>query len=273
MQADTLLSFSSCPRTSLFALFLIAGAWGDLGAQDLATLRVEENLRAEPQGVVLGRIPTGASFRVTEVRDRWVQVEVEGWMWTRSLQATDRLGFDLTVSVSPEENLREGPQGDIIGRLVEGTLLERLEDVPGWTRVRRSAWLWDASVALSGPEELGQAPSQEPGTPEQGREESWWRSGPGGTPLLSGPDGDTLARAEPGVELQVLARDGNWVRVRLESWAWAPRAEQTDSVLSPSILDVTLDQVSRNPEAFLGRVVVWELQFLSLERADRVRTD
>jgi len=236
-------------------------------------LVAEENLRAEPQGVVLGRIPTGVSFSVTEVRDRWVQVQVEGWMWTRSLQATDRLGFDLTVSASPEENLRDGPQGAIVGRLVEGTLLERMEDVPGWTRVRRTAWLWDASVALSESEEPGPVPPPRVGTPEEERGEGWWRSGPGGTPLLSGPDGDTLALAKPGVELQVLARDGNWAMVRLESWAWAPRGEQPDSALSPTVLDVTPDQVSRDPEAFLGRVVTWELQFLSLEKADRIRTD
>ena len=275
MRADTPMSFSFLRRAGFSALFLIAGVEGGLGAQDLATLRVEENLRAEPQGVVLGRVPAGASFRVTEVRDRWVRVQVEGWMWTRSLQATDRLGFDLTVSASPEENLRNGPQGDIIGRLVEGTLLERLEDVPGWTRVRRVAWLWgtSVSVALSEPEEPGPAPSPQVGVREEGREESWLRSGPGGTPLLSGPDGDTLALAEPGAELQVLARDGNWVRVRLDGWAWAPRAEQPDSVRSPTILDMTPEQVSRDPEAFLGRVVVWELQFVSLERAERLRTD
>jgi hypothetical protein len=39
------------------------------------------------------------------------------------------------------------------------------------------------------------------------------------------------------------------------------------------MLEVTPDQVAGNPEAYRGRVVVWELQFVSMERADRMRSD
>jgi hypothetical protein len=253
-------------------LFLLAGYPETAATQQLATLRIEENLRAEPQGVVLGRIPVGTALAVVETGEQWVRVEVQGWMWTPSLQATDRLGFDLRVSASPEENLRADPSGAIIGRLLEGTLLERLEGVPGWTRVRRVAWIWANSVTLS---ESGGVPSSLP-TPDPsptGAGERWWRPGPGGAPLLSGPDGDTLAHARSGVELQVMARDGNWVRVRTEGWVWAPLGEQSDSLMGAPLLELTAEQVAAAPEAYRGRVVVWELQFVSLERADRMRTD
>jgi hypothetical protein len=36
---------------------------------------------------------------------------------------------------------------------------------------------------------------------------------------------------------------------------------------------VGLEDVARDPEAFVGRLVTWELQFVSLEAAESVRTD
>jgi hypothetical protein len=179
---------------------------------------------------------------------------------------TDRLGFDLMVSQAPQENLRSEPQGEILARLVEGALLEELETGTGWTRVGRTVWLWAESLeAESG--------SGGPRTPAGGRYQGWWRSGGGGAPLLSVPDGDTLARAQPGAELQVLAREGNWARVRLEGWVWAPEGELADSVDQSQPADVTPAEVAREPIAYRGRIVSWELQFVSLERAEKVRTD
>lgn len=248
------------------------GRGRSLGAQELATLRVEENLRAEPQGVVIGRLLEETAFPVLELDGRWVRVEVEGWMWTASLQSTDQSGYDLEVSASPQENLRLEPQGAIIARLLEGALLERVEEVPQWTLVRRAAWVWRASLDLG-----SQAPpavSGERGTPPSPRgQEAWWRSGPQGVPVLSAPDGDTLARTGPGTELRVLAREGNWVRVSLEGWIWGPAGESGDSVAAPEVSDLSPEAVSQDPEAYRGKVVSWELQFVSLERAERVRTD
>ncbi|NNM03881.1 MAG: hypothetical protein HKO65_02165, partial [Gemmatimonadetes bacterium] len=103
--------------------------------------------------------------------------------------------------------------------------------------------------------------------------EGWWRSGRAGAPILTGPDGDTLAGARPGTELQVLARQGNWVRVRLEGWSWAPLGETADTTASTIVSPLTPEEVGRDPESSRGRVVDWELQFVSMERAERVRTD
>ncbi len=258
-------------RSLAAVLLLVApgarGAWG----QDTATLQVEENLRAEPQGVILGRLAAGASFPVLQVQGQWVRVEVGGWIWTQSIRTTDRMGFDLAVSAAPQENLRAEPQGAIVAQLLTGALLEELESVSGWTRVRRVAWVWRASVALStaAPPAADPAPSAGEGVVEEG----WWRSGPGGVSVLSGPDGDTLARTRPGVDLRVLAREGNWVRVRLEGWSWAPAGEQPDPSLSASPSEVTLQEVVREPGAHAGRIVAWDLQFISTERAERIRTD
>ncbi len=246
---------------------------GNCQAQTVAVIRGEENLRAEPRGLVLGRVLEGMRFPVLATQDQWVQIQLEGWIWTRSLQATHRLGFDLRVSADPQENLREGPSGAVLGRLVQGTLLNRVEDVPGWTRVRRGVWIWRESVDLSGPENPSPPAAGRPASPVVAPSASWWRSGPRSTPLLSAPDGDTLGLAEAGIDLQLLAREGNWVRVRIEGWAWAPEGETPDSLEDPVLVEVSRTQVVEEPDRFRGRTVTWDLQFVSLERAEPIRTD
>jgi hypothetical protein len=235
-------------------------------AQNVATVRVEENLRAAPQGTIIGRLMEGTALPVVRVEGNWVLVNVQGWVWTQSLQSTDRQGFDLTISASPRENLRAEPSGPILGRLLEGALLNREEDIPAWTRVSREAWVWGQSLDLE--DRSGQSRISTP--PASG---DWWRSGSGGAPVLTGPDGDTLALTRPGTELAVLARQGNWVRVRLEGWAWAPAGRDADSVDVSVVTNVTAEEVSGDPESYRGAVVEWELQFVSMEEAERVRTD
>jgi hypothetical protein len=255
---------------------LLASGFGShIHGQGLATVRLEENLRAEPQGEIIGRLRPGATLSIVSLEDRWVQVEVEGWVWTASLQRTDRSGFDLMVSATPSENLREEPQGEILAVLVQGTLLEELGEVTGWKRVRRRAWVWGESVDVDSEVGAGAASPREtpPVVAAEGPAGGWWRSGREGAPLLSIPDGDTVARAEPGADLQILAREGNWVRVRLEGWTWAPIGESPDASGGSPVSDVTPEEVGRDPGAFRGRVVSWNLQFVSLERAEKIRTD
>ncbi len=262
----------------LLALMAILASGVGRGSegQETARLRVAENLRVEPRGAILGRLMAGASFPVVSRSDLWVEVAVEGWMWTPSLQTTDRGGFDLAVSASPTENLRAEPQGDVVAVLAEGTLLEELDAITGWKRVRRVAWVWGESVAVedeaSSPEPSVEEPT--PGTGGRGPDEGWWRSGPGGAPVLSVPDGDTLARARPGADLQVLAREGSWVRVRLEGWVWAPQTEEAaEAPEGVAAGELTPAEVAQSPGAYRGRVVSWDLQFVSLERAEKIRTD
>jgi len=87
-------------------------------------------------------------------------------------------------------------------------------------------------------------------------------------------DGDTLALARPARDLQVISRDGNWARVRIEGWIWLPTSavpDQPPAGASPSALQP--EDLAREPDAHVGRVVAWGLQFISLERAEEIRTD
>jgi hypothetical protein len=248
------------------AVFPVPG----LAQETTVRVRVEENFRVAPQGEILGRVQPGVTLSVVSLQDSWAQVELEGWMWTPSLLATTQGGFDLRIGVEGGENLRDAPQGELRARLVRGTLLERVEEIEGWHRVRRVGWIWRESVQVR----AGAASTTPVRTAPASIPEGWWRSGQGGSAILSGPDGDTLARSSSGTELEVLSRQGSWARVRLEGWIWAPVGETpSDSTGAPPLTEATPGEVTRNPDAYRGRVVSWELQFVSLERAERVRTD
>jgi len=281
-------------RTDLLRLTLVAGVLSGWAAgasgQAVAALR-EENFRREPNGVILGRVATGASLQVVGRDGNWVQADLEGWVWLASLRTSDT-ELDLVVSATGGENLRDGPSGAIIGRLEEGALLEELERRPQWAHVRRRGWIWSASVGGGTGATTAAAPAR--GTPPPaaggGRAGQPARSGgaapptsaqpggyanvgPAGAAILAAPDGDTLALAAPSRDLQVVSREGNWVRVRVDGWVWMPTGAQgaASTVTTPSTL--TPQDLASNPVAYAGRVVSWALQFISLERAEAIRTD
>jgi hypothetical protein len=250
-------------------------------SQQGVRVRVPENFRKDPNGVVLGRLSVGTPLRAVGTEGNWTQVELEGWVWLRSLRATSDEGFDLVVSVDGGENLRATPAGDVQARLEPGALLDEVEQQPAWARVRRVGWVWTASLdaspgAQAGPMIQPQAPppaAQQDASAAAAPPGGIRTVGPRGAPILTAPDGDTLAVASAGSDLQELNRNGGWVRVRLEGWMWMPAgeaaragADATPAALEPS--DLTAD-----PTGHVGRVVSWTLQFISLERAEAVRTD
>jgi hypothetical protein len=253
------------------ALALPSGAFGQ---QQSARIRVEENFRADPRGAILGRLQPGILLRVVSEEDSWVQVELEGWIWSPSLQATDNAEFDLEVAVEEGENLRAQPQGDLLGFLATGTLLDQVDATESWRRVRRVGWVWRPSVEVTTGGRPQEAPTPSAPSSQEGLSDRFRRSGSVGTPILSGPDGDTLAQSLPGTEIEVLSRQGNWARVRLEGWIWDPTgALEADSLHAPTRTDATPAEVSEDPDAYRGSVVSWDLQFISIERAERIRTD
>jgi len=247
----------------------VGGSRETLRAQT-ATVTTEENFRAEPNGTRLGSIRPGTVLGVAGTDGQWVQATLSGWMWNPSLEATERQGFDLEVGPEGGENLRVEPQGTILARLEEGTLLEEIERGDDWTRVRRTAWIWRSSVTLHEevPSGGGSSTDEVSGLPE-----GWGALASGGTAILSAPDGDTLARGEPGTEVRVLGRQGGWARVQVEGWVWMPDADPSVARDSTVLMDVAPDDVVQEPDRFRGRVVSWELQFISREEAESVRTD
>jgi len=244
-----------------------------LQAQDVARVRAEENFRRDPNGELLAVLGAGTELTVLSGADGWLEVVVDGWVWARSLQVDDREGLDLVVSEAEGENLRDAPSGDILGRIEEGTLLEEIEREPGWIHVRRHGWIWEASVLVAESEtnaaEVESA--EQPEAAAASRPGGFAATGADGATILAAPDGDTLAVAVAGSELELLAREGNWVRVRVEGWFWMPETDSADTESEGDV--VTPAALVEDPSAHRGRVVAWSLQFISLEEAERVRTD
>lgn len=265
----------------VLALLPFALLPGPASAQLTVETRVEENFRREPQGQVLGRVGGGTPLLHVSSQGSWTEVTLEGWVWTASLQATDRESFGLVISATGGENVRSEPSGPILGRLEQGTLLDEVERRPGWTRVRRTGWVWSASVTAvqtsvgtpaSG--SAGSAPSRAP-APAVPSADRFARLG-NRTPILSAPDGDTLALLSSAADVEVLAREGNWTRVRLDGWVWRPRsadaeASEAEDASSENVTPAML--VGAGGDAYEGRRVTWRVQFISLERAEAIRTD
>jgi len=265
--------FSTTPWLVSFLVTLPVGVQAQAGAR----VRVEENFRRAPNDVVLARLTPGTPLTIVAREGNWVQVDLEGYVWLASLQESDS-EFDLVVSASEGENLRSAPQGAVIGRLEGGALLDELDREPGWAHVRRRGWIWsasvDASTASTPPPSsagVGAAAGQRasPSVPTATRPAAY--ATVAGASILASPDGDTLAVAAGVTDLEVVARQGNWARVRLDGWVWMPTGAQAGADDTPAALGP--EDLRREPEAHVGRVVSWDLQFISLERAEEVRTD
>jgi hypothetical protein len=268
----------------LFAAILLLSATPTASAgQAQATVRVAENFRRAPNDVVLARLNPGARIAVVGRDGNWTQADVEGWLWLASLQESDA-DFDLVVAESEGENLRDAPSGTIIGRVEEGALFDELGREPGWAHVRRRGWIWTASVnaptatasapttAAPGQAAARPAPARQPAPPPPSRLPDGFASvGGADAAILTAPDGDTLAVAKGGRDLQVVSREGNWARIRLDGWVWMPATNETTDGGTPSAL--VPDELTQDPTAHVGRVVSWNLQFISLESAEEIRTD
>lgn len=87
--------------------------------------------------------------------------------------------------------------------------------------------------------------------------------------ILSRPGGDTLARLASDDGLQVVGREGEWVRVRLEGWTRAPVVERI--AVEPG--QPSFGEIQAEPARHRGREVRWSAEFLSLQRAEPPRTD
>lgn len=277
------------------------------GALDDLEVTSAENLRASPNGERIGRLEAGTRVRSVSVSGPWREVELEGWVWTRSLQVVDRGGYDLVVAVDGGENVRAAPGGEVLGLLVEGALLREEERVPGWIRVTRRAWIWGASVrALPGAEagagagvspQIGPentpgasdateldtsaaaARDPEPGAaavdavsraPDAARAVGEARSASAPLELRADPAGPRVADVAAGAALEVTEVEGDWARVRIEGWV--PLAELGAEGTSTS-RGLHPTDVTRMPERWVGRPVTWTLEFVGVERADERRPD
>lgn len=71
-----------------------------------------------------------------------------------------------------------------------------------------------------------------------------------------------------GATVDVIARDREWVRIRLEGWVRESDLVVADSTLRP----LSAADMRSNPEAARGKLVRWEVEVVALQKADVLRT-
>lgn len=257
--------------------FLLASILPATALAQTAEVAVEQEVfRQAPNGRRLGVVNQGTRLAIGQQQGRWVEATIEGWIWTPSIVVTQRDGHDRIVNVPGGENLRDEPGGRISARLLRGFLLDRIEERGQWTRVRRTAWIWGPSLEFDPATAAGGTPGTGPAEPGErpapvAATGAGVVAGPDGVRLRVAPEADTLATVSPGAALTVVERQGGWARVRLEGWV--PAAELVGSDQDSLVVDVSAAALRANPDQYRGQRVRWEVQFISLERAEPVRTD
>lgn len=255
-------------------------------AQNAIVAVDEENFRAVPSGEVLATLLRGTPLSLGEERGQWRQATVEAWIWGRSVREQQREDLNLLVNASGE-NLRASPNGDRIGRAEGGMRLNRLETRGDWIRVQRTGWIWAPSIdAASEPPQdtddapaprqarpRGQAAAAAPAAAPAGSGARRFTALSGAAAVLEDPAGDTVAMTRPGATVEVVARDGDWSRVRIEGWVPSGAFAPSDSVAGAVLRQIPRDSLQERPEAYRGRLVEWTVQFIALQRAERFRTD
>lgn len=236
------------------------------------TVRVErENFRAAPAGSILAEVVVDTRLTLGDARDQWRQATLEGWIWAASVREEAEDGHDLVVSAGNGENLRATPNGDILARIETGTRLEQVERRDSWVRVRRTGWIWQPSLRVEEAVAAPVTPTEEtPPAPATGEREFVVASE--GVQVLESPGGDATARIEPGASVEIVAREGDWARVRVEGWAFTGSLAGADD--SAAILrDVSAADLAADPDRYRGRLVEWPVQFIAIQQAERFRSD
>jgi hypothetical protein len=262
-------------------LLLLAAVAAPVSAQQRMRAAESAGLRKTPTSGEVATILKGAELVPGRTDGDWREVTIEGWVFTASTGTSTRDGFDIAITATGGENLRREANGSVIARLRTGAGLARLGSQGGWTHVRRTGWI--PRKALEGATAPARAPAaaaQRPAPSEQ-RPAASAAQAPGNTPdgraavlratsLAVTPDGEEAGTLKPGATAEVLSRNGDWVRVRLEGWM---HAADLGPVATEARQGVSVAQVRADPARYIGQLLDWTVQFISIQTADELRPE
>jgi hypothetical protein len=249
-----------------------------LHAQDQSEISTDTRLRKEPDGTPLVTLPAGTEVEAKGARGDWHEVVVEGWIFSSSTAPTQRDGFDLVVTASEGENIRESPNGEVIGRVRDGALLRKLETRGGWTHVSRAGWVPKDAISSATPADTpavaqpAAAPAQASVPPSSARPpaDTDRAAVSRETVVYATPQGGPYGTFQAGAPARVLGHSGEWVRVQVEGWV---RETDLEAASGGALTGITAAEVRSDPSRYLGRAVEWRLQLIAVQTADELRTE
>jgi len=227
--------------------------------------------RKDPGGTVLATLGAGARVTPGKTQGDWTAVTLDGWVFSRSTGPASRDGFDIAITAANGENLRAGPNGAVVARLENGLLLNRLGTQGGWTHVRRSGWVSAKALgSTAAPGRTAAAPRDTtPAAPAGGNTPDRVEAlRP--TALTLAPEGAPLGTLQPGTSGQVIGRSGEWVQVQVQGWV---RGADLSEPASAALAGVTVAQVRADPGRYVGQLLEWRVQFISIQTADELRPE
>jgi hypothetical protein len=253
---------------------------GNLVAQASVRLARDTDFLKEPRGVRLVTLAPGVQLTPRRVSGDHAEVTITGWIFTESTRADQREGFDLSVSVVQGENLRQSPDGPVLGRAVQGALFNRIAARGGWTQVRRTGWVARSAVTpaarvaatpparetASAGSTTAPEPAPQPPPPPPPVQRGTLRAGTG---ISASPEGaPSISLSEP-MEVTIAERDRDWIRVQISGWV---RAGEVSAGVAPAPA-ITARMLRENPDRYVGQTVDWRLQFLAHQQADELRPE
>ncbi len=302
----TLLHFSM-PRLflALSAVLALCSHAPTLNAQspgrgDRVTVRSGTALRGTPGGDVIGVSSREISGTVEMRQSSFVRVTVQGHVAAADVRLTaDRTRGEVlktggtTLRREAERSaasVAELRLGTYVFPMRAGTSFPRGRDVV-FFEARRSLWVDVSRVttgaAVAAAAERPAAPTAEKPAANTSRETDSAQPTPtpapvalpplaagptletrGPTALRTSPTGELLATVSGGVPITTLAREGGWVRVRLEGWI-PDSATEAAGTRSSGMLSAA--DLRANPEGTRGRLVQWSVETLAFQIADELR--
>ena len=220
-------------------------------------------------------------------RNEWIQVTLEGWIFATSVGKSDRQGFDLLVTRSPNENLRAAPAGPLVAELSRGFGLKRApssDSTSRWLHVTREGWVQRsaltpvADVVSTRTADTTRDTNSAPGSPtppprgggDSVKTDSTRAQPVRMTTLYRAPDGPEAGTIATETPLRVLSRNGEWTRVQFEGWV---KGGDLQSAPAGVQVGVTAAELRAEPQRYAGQALRWNLEFIAIQKADELRPD
>jgi hypothetical protein len=213
--------------------------------RDLQVSR-EENLRAAPNGRLVGRVVPGTLFNEVERRGAWVRVRRTVWVRSSGLRmAAAASAAPSTAPVPPAVTAQApAPRRDTVAAATA-------------RRDTSAAVRRDTAAARR---DTAHVPAADPRRAVVRRRMNLYRA----------PDSTAIGTLEAGVPVRITGRAGEWVRVEAQAWVRENEIRPSDIAI---LTGVSAAELRGAPEEFQGRLLRWTIQFLALQTADELRSD